>query len=81
MLVISGIRDEYNGLKSMLLSRQFPTAFSELHGLLVDHDFMIKKLPTEVSLAHNFMAAAPCTPTPVGTPLPTKTLHAVQQLT
>ncbi|KAD4584816.1 hypothetical protein E3N88_22417 [Mikania micrantha] len=43
MLVILGLCEEYNGLKSTLLARQFPTAFSELHGLLSDHDFMIKK--------------------------------------
>lgn len=34
MLVISGLREEYNGLKSTLLARQSPTAFVELHGLL-----------------------------------------------
>nr|KAJ0227784.1 hypothetical protein LSAT_V11C100034910 [Lactuca sativa] len=34
MLVISGLREEYNVLKSTLLARQSPTAFVELHGLL-----------------------------------------------
>ncbi|XP_052626864.1 protein FAR1-RELATED SEQUENCE 3-like [Lactuca sativa] len=43
ILVISGLREEYNGLKSTLLARQSPTSFQDLHGLLVDHDFMIKK--------------------------------------
>ena len=38
MLVIAGLRDDYNGLKSTLLSRQVPTTFNELHGLLSDHD-------------------------------------------
>ncbi|KAJ9553489.1 hypothetical protein OSB04_017534 [Centaurea solstitialis] len=56
MLVISGLREEYNGLKSTLLGRQFPTAFAELHGLLSDHDYMIKKFPTEVSLPQAFTA-------------------------
>ncbi|KAL8252448.1 hypothetical protein R6Q59_036141, partial [Mikania micrantha] len=37
------LREEYNGLKSTLLARQFPTAFSELHGLLFDQNYMIKK--------------------------------------
>lgn len=47
MFVISGLREEYNGLKSILLARQTPTAFLELHGLLADHDFMIRKnIPT-----------------------------------
>lgn len=43
MLVISGLREEYNGLKSSLLGRQSPLAFAELHGLLSDHDYMLKK--------------------------------------
>ncbi|KAD6119461.1 hypothetical protein E3N88_10732 [Mikania micrantha] len=43
MCVISGLREEYNGLKATLLARQFPTAFIELHGLLSDHDYMIRK--------------------------------------
>ncbi|KAL4574294.1 hypothetical protein LXL04_021123 [Taraxacum kok-saghyz] len=30
MLVISGLREEYNGLKSTLLARQAPTSFQEL---------------------------------------------------
>ncbi|KAJ0925650.1 hypothetical protein HanRHA438_Chr04g0162111 [Helianthus annuus] len=47
MLVISGLRDEYNGLKSNLIGRQYPTTFSELPGLLADHDYMIQKaVPT-----------------------------------
>ncbi|KAD5508972.1 hypothetical protein E3N88_16675 [Mikania micrantha] len=42
MLVISGLREEYNGLKSTPLIRQTPTPFANLYGLLEDHDFMIK---------------------------------------
>lgn len=81
MLVISGLRDEYNGLKSTLLARQFPTAFSELHGLLADHDFMIKKMPSEVSPAQAFMTAVPSyKSSTTGSSLPTETLHVVQQL-
>ena len=30
-------------MKSTLLARQVPTAFNESHGLLSDHDFMIKQ--------------------------------------
>ncbi|KAJ0781359.1 putative RNA-directed DNA polymerase [Helianthus annuus] len=41
MLVISGLREEYHGLKSNLLTRQPPVAFNELHGLLHDHDYML----------------------------------------
>lgn len=43
MLVIVGLRDDYNRLKSTLLAWQVPTAFNELHGLLSDHDYMIKQ--------------------------------------
>lgn len=49
MLVILGLREEYNGLKSTLLPRQIPTAFGELHGLLSDHDYMAKKTAPTVS--------------------------------
>ncbi|GJR86798.1 nucleotide-binding alpha-beta plait domain-containing protein [Tanacetum coccineum] len=34
MLVVSGLREEYNGLKTTITARQSPTAFSELHALL-----------------------------------------------
>ncbi|GKD26519.1 nucleotide-binding alpha-beta plait domain-containing protein, partial [Tanacetum coccineum] len=44
ILVISGLREEYNGLKTMITARQSPTAISELHALLSDHDYMLKKL-------------------------------------
>nr|GEU30533.1 hypothetical protein [Tanacetum cinerariifolium] len=36
-------REEYNGLKTTITSRQSPTAFSELHALLSDHDYMLGK--------------------------------------
>ncbi|GJT69961.1 retrotransposon protein, putative, ty1-copia subclass [Tanacetum coccineum] len=34
MLAVSGIREEYNGLKTTITARQSPTAFNELHALL-----------------------------------------------
>ncbi|GJY67996.1 putative RNA-directed DNA polymerase [Tanacetum coccineum] len=43
MLLIAGLCDDYNGLKSTLLARQAPTAFHELQRLLADHDYMIKQ--------------------------------------
>ncbi|GJU53090.1 retrovirus-related pol polyprotein from transposon TNT 1-94 [Tanacetum coccineum] len=43
MLVIAGLRDDYNGLKSTLLARQAPTAFHELKELPAYHDYMIKQ--------------------------------------
>lgn len=63
MLVIYGLREEYNGLKSTLLAHQAPTSFQELHGLLADHDFMVKKNPPTVAPAQAFttIAAGPST--------------------
>ncbi|GJS57771.1 putative RNA-directed DNA polymerase [Tanacetum coccineum] len=49
MLVISGLREEYNGLKTIITARQSPTAFSELHALLSDHDYMLGKTRTPIA--------------------------------
>nr|GEU95430.1 hypothetical protein [Tanacetum cinerariifolium] len=43
MLAVSGLRKEYNGFKTTITARQSPTAFSELHALLNDHDYMLEK--------------------------------------
>ncbi|GJY92328.1 retrovirus-related pol polyprotein from transposon TNT 1-94 [Tanacetum coccineum] len=43
MLAVSGLREEYNSLKTAITARQSPTAFSELHALLSDHDYMFGK--------------------------------------
>ncbi|PWA81996.1 ribonuclease H-like domain-containing protein [Artemisia annua] len=43
MLAVSGLREEYNDLKTTITARQSPTAFSELHSLLSDHDYMLGK--------------------------------------
>nr|GEX48904.1 retrotransposon protein, putative, Ty1-copia subclass [Tanacetum cinerariifolium] len=43
MLAVSCIRKEYNGLKITITARQSPSAFSELHVLLSDHDYMLEK--------------------------------------
>ncbi|KAJ0511793.1 putative transcription factor interactor and regulator CCHC(Zn) family [Helianthus annuus] len=42
MLTIAGLREEYLGLKSNLLARSPPVQFNELHGLLSDHDYIIR---------------------------------------
>ncbi|XP_022020042.1 uncharacterized protein LOC110920115 [Helianthus annuus] len=63
MLTISGLREEYNGLKANLLARSPPINFDELHGLLCDHDYMITKfLPTQATSPQAFVATA--TPQP-----------------
>ncbi|GJU95226.1 integrase [Tanacetum coccineum] len=49
MLVVSGLREEYNGLKATITARQSPTAFSELHALLSNHDYMLGKNCTPIS--------------------------------
>ncbi|GJS32128.1 nucleotide-binding alpha-beta plait domain-containing protein [Tanacetum coccineum] len=43
MLVVLGLREEYNGLKTTITARQSLTAFSKLHALLSDHDYMLGK--------------------------------------
>ncbi|GKC15752.1 nucleotide-binding alpha-beta plait domain-containing protein [Tanacetum coccineum] len=64
MLVVSGLREEYNGLKTTITFRQSPTAFSELHALLSDHDYMLGKTraPTPFitsSFAANYAMGSP----------------------
>lgn len=58
MLVLSGLREEYNGLKSTILARPTPIAFVDLHSLLLDHDYMISKTTTEVTPAQAFATTA-----------------------
>ncbi|GJU67166.1 putative RNA-directed DNA polymerase [Tanacetum coccineum] len=57
MLVVSGLREEYNGLKTTITARQSPTAFSELHALLSDHDYMLGKTRAPApSITSSFVA-------------------------
>nr|GEX74941.1 hypothetical protein [Tanacetum cinerariifolium] len=49
MLVFLGLREEYNGLKTTITARQSLTAFSELHALLSDHDYMLGKTHTPIA--------------------------------
>nr|GEY28459.1 hypothetical protein [Tanacetum cinerariifolium] len=49
MLVVSGLREEYNGLKTTITALQSPTAFSDLHALLSDHDHMLGKTRTPIA--------------------------------
>ncbi|KAJ0511106.1 hypothetical protein HanIR_Chr11g0548261 [Helianthus annuus] len=75
MLVVAGLRDEYNGLKQSLLAREFTTVFSELSGLLADHEFLIRKTAPDVGPAQAFTAS-----TNQGASLPLDTMQALQQL-
>ncbi|MFS7998465.1 hypothetical protein Hanom_Chr12g01154141 [Helianthus anomalus] len=78
MLVIPGLRGEYNGLKSMLVARQFPTTFAELYGHLSDHEYMINKQVPDVSYAQAFTAVNTSRTSTATTPL--DAILAVQQL-
>ncbi|GJR17971.1 putative RNA-directed DNA polymerase [Tanacetum coccineum] len=67
MLVVSGLREEYNGLKTTITARQSPTAFSELHVLLSDHDYMLGKTRAPApfitsSFAANYAVGSPSMP-------------------
>ncbi|GJY63746.1 putative RNA-directed DNA polymerase [Tanacetum coccineum] len=67
MLVVSGLREEYNGLKITITVRQSPTVFSELHALLSDHDYMLGKTRAPApsitsSFAANYAVGSPSMP-------------------
>nr|GEX29540.1 hypothetical protein [Tanacetum cinerariifolium] len=67
MLAVSGLREEYNGLKTTITARQSPTAFSELHALLSDHDYMLGKTHAATpsitsSFAANYVMGSPSMP-------------------
>ncbi|GKD01352.1 putative ribonuclease H-like domain-containing protein [Tanacetum coccineum] len=49
MLDVSCLRKEYNCLKTTIIARQSLTAFSKLHVLLSDHDYMLGKTHTHVA--------------------------------
>ncbi|GJV29785.1 nucleotide-binding alpha-beta plait domain-containing protein [Tanacetum coccineum] len=67
MLVVSGLREEYNCLKTTITARQSPTAFSEIHALLNDHDCILGKMsalaPSIISsFAVNYAVGSPSMP-------------------
>nr|GEZ29894.1 nucleotide-binding, alpha-beta plait [Tanacetum cinerariifolium] len=56
--------NQYNGLKTTIAARQIPTAFSELHALFSDHDYMLGKtrapaLSITSSFAVNYAVGSP----------------------
>ncbi|GJT14188.1 putative RNA-directed DNA polymerase [Tanacetum coccineum] len=57
MLVVSGLREEYNGLKTTIAARQSATASGELYALLSDHDYMLGKTRAPApSITSSFVA-------------------------
>ncbi|GJS73988.1 nucleotide-binding alpha-beta plait domain-containing protein [Tanacetum coccineum] len=67
MLVVSGLHEEYNDLKTTITARQSLTAFSELHALLSDHDYMLGKTRAPApsitsSFAANYVVGSPSMP-------------------
>lgn len=79
LLVISGFCEEYNSLKSTLLAQQLPTSFQDLHGLLADHDFMVKKTSPTVAHIQAFTATSSNRCTPTTTNPSSDHLQALQQ--
>ncbi|KAM0051662.1 putative RNA-directed DNA polymerase [Helianthus debilis subsp. tardiflorus] len=76
MLVVAGLPEEYNGVKQSLLARQFTAVFSELPGLLADHEFLIHKPTVDTSPVQAFTAATTVSPSMVQN----DTVAAIQQL-
>ncbi|GJV78180.1 nucleotide-binding alpha-beta plait domain-containing protein [Tanacetum coccineum] len=67
MIVVSGLREEYDGLKTTITARQSPTAFIKLHALLSDHDYMLGKTHAPApsitsSFAANYAVGSPSMP-------------------
>nr|GEV92062.1 WAS/WASL-interacting protein family member 1-like [Tanacetum cinerariifolium] len=63
MLAVSGLREEYNGLKTTITARQSPTAFSELHALLKAHQAQLLELTAQLSdLGFNVSPITPSGP-------------------
>ncbi|GJZ34003.1 hypothetical protein Tco_0579439 [Tanacetum coccineum] len=61
------LREEYNGLKTTITARQSPTAFSEVHALLSDHDYILGKTRAPArsitsSFATNYAVGSPSMP-------------------
>ncbi|MFS7963768.1 putative RNA-directed DNA polymerase [Helianthus anomalus] len=72
ILTVTGLREEYNGLKANLLARSPPVTFTELHGLLSDHDYMITKiLATTQQVPHALFAAVTTSQQPLTAVVPT----------
>ncbi|GJY77068.1 hypothetical protein Tco_0482184 [Tanacetum coccineum] len=67
MLVVSCLREEYNGLKTKITAHKSPIAFTELHALLSDHDYIIGKTYAPIasitsSFAANYAVGSPSMP-------------------
>ncbi|KAD2804123.1 hypothetical protein E3N88_37500 [Mikania micrantha] len=77
MMVISGLRDEYHGVKTMALTRQL--AFNELHAVIADHDYMLKRTAPTVPPTQAFSAMVK-PPATSPSPPPDAAVQAVQQL-
>lgn len=84
MLVVSSLREDYNGLKSTITACQLPAAFSELHAHLSNHNYMLGKTrASNPSIAHAFTTTTGTIGSSLGpsptTPLQQPQLSAVQQ--
>ncbi|KAD7480518.1 hypothetical protein E3N88_03654 [Mikania micrantha] len=80
LLVIAGLRDEYHSLKGNIVSRQQPPSFNELHALLSDHDFLVRKPPAIMPPTQAYSAVTSPTPQQPSSQLSHPTIQALQQL-
>jgi hypothetical protein len=80
MLIISGLRDEYHGIKTMALTRSM--AYNELHAVFADHDYMLKRAAPSVPPTQAFTAAVKASAAAGTPPLQPSdaAVQAVQQL-
>ncbi|MFS7950533.1 putative RNA-directed DNA polymerase [Helianthus anomalus] len=79
MLVVTGLREEYDGFKSQIVGRSSPTPFSDLFTLLADHEYMIKKPDPSPAQAFTVTSNRP-TPPSAAPSLPADTVQALQQI-
>nr|XP_043623586.1 uncharacterized protein LOC122595309 [Erigeron canadensis] len=77
MLILTGLREECNGLKSNVLGRETPVALSDLPTLLADHDYMLHKQPTVAATFSSAFNSISCDN--LSLPLPNNTPAASPQ--
>ncbi|KAD7479951.1 hypothetical protein E3N88_03087 [Mikania micrantha] len=82
MLIISGLREEYNALKPTLIARHPPVTLLELPGLLADHEYMTKRVdPTLSAVPQSFTATnSRDSASHNSLQLPPETVQSLQQL-
>ncbi|MFS7934571.1 putative RNA-directed DNA polymerase [Helianthus anomalus] len=82
MLIISGLREEYNILKPTLVARHPPVTLLELPGLLADHEYMTKKADPIISAVSQAFTATTSRESALqaSLQLPPETVQSLQNL-